>query len=426
MVAARSGNPEVVEQLLAQGANMNARAARGQTALMWAVAQKHAEVVKVLLAHGADVHARSEVWTQMDGRSAAWPSRLQPGDPARRRHGADVCGARRRSRLGEAAGRRRRQRERRGRLGRQRHCFWPRTPASEISSSSCSTRAPIRTRPTPASPRSTRRSCAATRAMVRALLAHGADPTLRCRPGRRRGASRATSISSPSWSERRRSGWPPASRSRRDAPAREARRRSAVRASQRPDRGRTRGNAYEHRNEATTALMAAVGMGGGGMRGSSRTGASAKRSTLEAVKLAVELGVDVNAANTDGRTALDAAKPQVRIGRHLSVARAPSPASPTRRTSRTLASGARTRRRHPVPVAGSPDLSSAPKARATKWRCARRAGAAPTRATALEDVQNATRIRRRSQNHGTPRTSRQAITRVPRHAGKVSEVTCGT
>jgi ankyrin repeat protein len=30
--------------------------------------------------------------------------------------------------------------------------------------------------------------------------------------------------------------------------------------------------------------------------------------TLEAVKLAVELGVDVNATNTDGRTALDAAK----------------------------------------------------------------------------------------------------------------------
>ena len=29
---------------------------------------------------------------------------------------------------------------------------------------------------------------------------------------------------------------------------------------------------------------------------------------LETVKLAVELGIDVNAANTDGRTALDAAK----------------------------------------------------------------------------------------------------------------------
>jgi ankyrin repeat protein len=29
---------------------------------------------------------------------------------------------------------------------------------------------------------------------------------------------------------------------------------------------------------------------------------------LETVKLAVELGVDVHAANTDGRTAMDAAK----------------------------------------------------------------------------------------------------------------------
>ena len=56
----RSGNPDIVEQLLAKGANVNARAARGQTALMWAVAQKHPDVVKVLLAHGADVHARSE------------------------------------------------------------------------------------------------------------------------------------------------------------------------------------------------------------------------------------------------------------------------------------------------------------------------------------------------------------------------------
>jgi ankyrin repeat protein len=30
--------------------------------------------------------------------------------------------------------------------------------------------------------------------------------------------------------------------------------------------------------------------------------------TLEAAKLTVELGVNINAANTDGRTALDAAK----------------------------------------------------------------------------------------------------------------------
>jgi len=65
MVAARSGKDDVVEQLLARGANVNARATRRQTALMWAVAQKHSDVVKVLLAHGADIHTRSETWSQM-------------------------------------------------------------------------------------------------------------------------------------------------------------------------------------------------------------------------------------------------------------------------------------------------------------------------------------------------------------------------
>ena len=44
---------------------MNARAARGQTALMWAVAERHPDVVKALVAKGADVHSRSEVWNQV-------------------------------------------------------------------------------------------------------------------------------------------------------------------------------------------------------------------------------------------------------------------------------------------------------------------------------------------------------------------------
>jgi ankyrin repeat protein len=65
MAASRTGNADVVEQLLVKGARPNVRAARGQTALMWAVAQRHPDAVKVLLAHGADVHARSEVWNQM-------------------------------------------------------------------------------------------------------------------------------------------------------------------------------------------------------------------------------------------------------------------------------------------------------------------------------------------------------------------------
>ena len=43
----------------------NAHGARGQTALMWAVSQKHPEVVKVLLAHHADLKLASDVWTDV-------------------------------------------------------------------------------------------------------------------------------------------------------------------------------------------------------------------------------------------------------------------------------------------------------------------------------------------------------------------------
>ena len=62
MTAARTGNPRVVERLLAAGADPNASATRGQTALMWAVSQRHSDVVGVLLEYGADIHARSEAW----------------------------------------------------------------------------------------------------------------------------------------------------------------------------------------------------------------------------------------------------------------------------------------------------------------------------------------------------------------------------
>ena len=65
MVASRSGFPNVIKQLLTKGANVNARAARGQTALMWAVGQKHADVVQLLLNSNANIHARSEVWDQI-------------------------------------------------------------------------------------------------------------------------------------------------------------------------------------------------------------------------------------------------------------------------------------------------------------------------------------------------------------------------
>ena len=66
MVASRTGSAPVAELLLAKGANINATGTRKQTALMWAVAQKHPEVVKVLLARGANIHARSATWTDVE------------------------------------------------------------------------------------------------------------------------------------------------------------------------------------------------------------------------------------------------------------------------------------------------------------------------------------------------------------------------
>ncbi len=84
-----------------------------------------------------------------------------------------------------------------------------------------------------------------------------------------------TSTSAPNWWARRRSGW--------------------LRVSAGPGL------------QVTTALMAAVGMGGGAAWVQPDR-AEREGLTLEAVTLAADLGVDVNAANTDGRTALDAAR----------------------------------------------------------------------------------------------------------------------
>jgi ankyrin repeat protein len=57
MLAARSGNTEAVKALLVRGAKTDARERRGQTALMWAAAEGHAAVVRVLLEAGADMKA---------------------------------------------------------------------------------------------------------------------------------------------------------------------------------------------------------------------------------------------------------------------------------------------------------------------------------------------------------------------------------
>jgi ankyrin repeat protein len=61
MVAARTGVVDSVMSLLEHGADPSARESwRGQTALMWAAAERHADVVRPLVAAGANVDGRSD------------------------------------------------------------------------------------------------------------------------------------------------------------------------------------------------------------------------------------------------------------------------------------------------------------------------------------------------------------------------------
>jgi ankyrin repeat protein len=74
MSAARSGNLATVDMLLAHGADPNARESwQAQTALMWAAAENHADVVQTLLRHGADPNASAstlEYWAMVPSESA--------------------------------------------------------------------------------------------------------------------------------------------------------------------------------------------------------------------------------------------------------------------------------------------------------------------------------------------------------------------
>lgn len=70
MTAARTGEPETVRTLLAHGADPNRREeTRGQTALMWAAANGHAAAIYVLAEQGADINAKTDNPSASPGRT---------------------------------------------------------------------------------------------------------------------------------------------------------------------------------------------------------------------------------------------------------------------------------------------------------------------------------------------------------------------
>ena len=86
MVAARTGKIDAVNLLLARGADPNVKEQwRGQTALMWAAAEGYAPVIETLVARGADVSARSNggftaiLFAAREGRIAAVEALIKAG-----------------------------------------------------------------------------------------------------------------------------------------------------------------------------------------------------------------------------------------------------------------------------------------------------------------------------------------------------------
>jgi ankyrin repeat protein len=309
MVASRSGKPIVVEQLIAKGANVNARGARGQTALMWAVAQQHPDVVAVLVAHGADVQAKSEVWNEV---MAVPPHGYLDYNRSIPRGGETALMFA--ARVGDLESAKRLQ---------AAGANVDDTDAWGVSATALAAHgghydfvAWLLDRG--ADPNAARAGFAPLHAaimrrdvkMATALLAHGADanaPVTSWTPTRR--SSKDFHFSpelvgaTPFWLAAR-FGGPDLMR----LLVKHGANPLFVHHGEHVVEGRG-GTGFQTRKDVTTALMAAAGMGGGEAWFPFER-AERDAVTLDAVTLALELGVDVNAANTDGRTALDAAKAQ--------------------------------------------------------------------------------------------------------------------
>lgn len=303
MVAARAGAAPVVKQLLAKGATVNAAGTRGQTALMWAVAQRHPEVVALLIDGGADIHAKSQVWSQVMAVSPHGMLQYNKNVP----HGGDTAllfaarnGDVASAKLLVAAGA---NVDDADAWGISATAFAAHAGYPDILELLLDRGADPNTNGggfTPLHAAVMRRDDR----MVAALLGHKADPNARVLS------------------------WTPTRRSSRDwnfnpelvgaTPYWLAARAMApsVMTLLAKHGADTRvihhteyhaGDPPEPRAQTTTPLMAAVGMGGGipwvNIDRDKREGLA-----LEAARIAVDLGADVNVANVDGRTALDAAK----------------------------------------------------------------------------------------------------------------------
>ncbi|HTI42084.1 MAG TPA: ankyrin repeat domain-containing protein [Vicinamibacterales bacterium] len=305
MAASHSGNPDVVAQLIEKGASVNARGARGQTALMWAVSEQHPGVVQVLLSHGADIQARSDVLSQM---MAAPPhgkpeyNRMIPFGGETALVFAARVGDLASAKLLLAAGANVNDKDAWGvsAMVLAAHSGFTEMVAYLLDQGADANAI---------GPGFTALHEAIMRrdvTMVKALLDHGANPNTPLQtwtPERRSSAdfnfAPAIVGATPFWLAAR-FAEPEVMR---------------LLASRGADPRFVLRNEYyvndfnDRRTQATTAVMAALGIGGG------RAWVLPDRARLEAlildaVKLAIELGVEVNAANTDGRTALDIARPQ--------------------------------------------------------------------------------------------------------------------
>lgn len=305
MAASRAGKPAVVDVLLAKGANPNARGARAQTALMWAVAQKHAEVVKRLIARGADVHARTESWAQMMAvppHGLAEYNRMIPhGSDTALMFAARVGDAASAALLVEAG------------ANVSDHDAWGVSATTLAAFSGYGDVARYLldkgADPNNDTPGFTALHCAILRRdeqTVAALLARGANPNATVRvwtPTRRSSDDYhfmpALVDATPYWLAARFT-QPNVMRllAKHGADPKVIHESNYV-----------QGEGYQRRKERTTAIMAALGMGGG-TAWVPIDRAERDALILETVKAAVELGADVGATTLDGRTALDSARAQ--------------------------------------------------------------------------------------------------------------------